>query len=62
MHSVKSDVTCCSLPLARHSVIDLIRPFWVHFCRYDSSSMSLLLHVLQMRNLNKAIVRDGYKV
>ncbi|TVK90640.1 Protein WWC3 [Bagarius yarrelli] len=30
--------------------------------RYDSSSMSLLLHVLQMRNLSKATVRDGYKV
>ncbi|XP_017335192.1 protein WWC3 isoform X1 [Ictalurus punctatus] len=29
---------------------------------YDSSSMSLLLHVLQMRNLSKATVRDGYKV
>ncbi|KAI4884711.1 hypothetical protein NFI96_024807 [Prochilodus magdalenae] len=29
---------------------------------YDSTSMSLLLHVLQMRNLSKATVRDGYKV
>ncbi|XP_076871100.1 protein WWC3 isoform X3 [Brachyhypopomus gauderio] len=29
---------------------------------YDSSSISLLLHVLQMRNLNKAVVRDGHKV
>ncbi|KAM9481921.1 protein WWC3 isoform 3-T3 [Clarias gariepinus] len=29
---------------------------------YDSSSMSLLLHVLQLRNLSKAAVRDGYKV
>ncbi|XP_035380577.1 protein WWC3 isoform X3 [Electrophorus electricus] len=29
---------------------------------FDSSCMSLLLHLLQMRNLNKAIVRDGYKV
>uniref|UniRef100_A0AAR2IVP9 WW domain-containing protein n=1 Tax=Pygocentrus nattereri TaxID=42514 RepID=A0AAR2IVP9_PYGNA len=32
------------------------------FYRYDSTSMSLLLHVLQMRNLSKATVRDGYKV
>ncbi|GAA6072826.1 protein WWC3 isoform X5, partial [Tachysurus ichikawai] len=29
---------------------------------YDSSSMSLLLHVLQVRYLSKATVRDGYKV
>uniref|UniRef100_W5KTS9 WWC family member 3 n=1 Tax=Astyanax mexicanus TaxID=7994 RepID=W5KTS9_ASTMX len=29
---------------------------------YDSTSMSLLLHVLQMRNLSKATVRDSYKV
>uniref|UniRef100_A0A8B9KGT9 WWC family member 3 n=1 Tax=Astyanax mexicanus TaxID=7994 RepID=A0A8B9KGT9_ASTMX len=30
--------------------------------QYDSTSMSLLLHVLQMRNLSKATVRDSYKV
>ncbi|XP_062854123.1 protein WWC3 isoform X3 [Trichomycterus rosablanca] len=29
---------------------------------YDSSSMSLLLHVLQLRNVTKAAVREGYKV
>ncbi|KAM4628776.1 protein WWC3 isoform 2-T2 [Polymixia lowei] len=29
---------------------------------YDSSSQSLLLHLLQLKNLNKSIVRDGYKV
>ncbi|XP_046711025.1 protein WWC3 isoform X1 [Silurus meridionalis] len=29
---------------------------------YDSSSMSLLLHVFQLRNLSKATIRDGYKV
>uniref|UniRef100_A0A673KMN5 Protein WWC3-like n=1 Tax=Sinocyclocheilus rhinocerous TaxID=307959 RepID=A0A673KMN5_9TELE len=30
--------------------------------RYDSNGMFLLLHVLQMRNLSKATVRDGCKV
>ncbi|XP_056131915.1 protein WWC3 isoform X3 [Lampris incognitus] len=29
---------------------------------YDSSSQSLLLHLLQLRNLNKSFVKDGYKV
>ncbi|XP_051568744.1 protein WWC3-like isoform X2 [Myxocyprinus asiaticus] len=29
---------------------------------YDTNGMFLLLHVLQMRNLNKPIVRDGCKV
>ncbi|XP_071368818.1 protein WWC3 isoform X1 [Centroberyx affinis] len=28
----------------------------------DSTSQSLLLHLLQLKNLNKSIVRDGYKV
>lgn len=48
--------------LSRMLVWVLIRWFMVRFCRYDSSSMSLLLHVLQLRNLSKATVRDGYKV
>ncbi|KTF94620.1 hypothetical protein cypCar_00002294 [Cyprinus carpio] len=30
--------------------------------KYDSNGMFLLLHVLQMRNLSKATVRDGCKV
>uniref|UniRef100_A0A667Y4K6 WWC family member 3 n=1 Tax=Myripristis murdjan TaxID=586833 RepID=A0A667Y4K6_9TELE len=30
--------------------------------RWDSSSQSLLLHLLQLKNLNKSIVKDGYKV
>uniref|UniRef100_A0A671TDH4 Protein WWC3-like n=1 Tax=Sinocyclocheilus anshuiensis TaxID=1608454 RepID=A0A671TDH4_9TELE len=30
--------------------------------RYDSNGMFLLLHVLQMRNLSKATVRDGCKL
>ncbi|KAM6963064.1 protein WWC3 [Aplochiton taeniatus] len=29
---------------------------------YDSNSQSLLLHLLQLKNLNKSIVRDGCKV
>ncbi|XP_066521743.1 protein WWC3 isoform X3 [Hoplias malabaricus] len=29
---------------------------------YDSTSLSLLLHVIQMKNLSKATVRDGFKV
>ncbi|XP_056459697.1 protein WWC3 [Gadus chalcogrammus] len=29
---------------------------------YDSSSQSLLLHLLQLKNLNKSTVRDGHKV
>ncbi|XP_029906138.1 protein WWC3 [Myripristis murdjan] len=29
---------------------------------WDSSSQSLLLHLLQLKNLNKSIVKDGYKV
>lgn len=48
--------------LCRRLVSFLIQGFWVNFCRYDSSSMSLLLHVLQVRYLSKATVRDGYKV
>uniref|UniRef100_A0A8C4ZEJ8 WWC family member 3 n=1 Tax=Gadus morhua TaxID=8049 RepID=A0A8C4ZEJ8_GADMO len=30
--------------------------------RYDSTSQSLLLHLLQLKNLNKSTVRDGHKV
>uniref|UniRef100_A0A673BZY3 WW domain-containing protein n=1 Tax=Sphaeramia orbicularis TaxID=375764 RepID=A0A673BZY3_9TELE len=30
--------------------------------RWESSSQSLRLHLLQLRNLNRSIVRDGYKV
>uniref|UniRef100_A0A8B9KEL8 WWC family member 3 n=1 Tax=Astyanax mexicanus TaxID=7994 RepID=A0A8B9KEL8_ASTMX len=40
----------------------LALPYHLRFHRYDSTSMSLLLHVLQMRNLSKATVRDSYKV
>ncbi|XP_030228647.1 protein WWC3 [Gadus morhua] len=29
---------------------------------YDSTSQSLLLHLLQLKNLNKSTVRDGHKV
>lgn len=30
--------------------------------RWESSSQSLRLHLLQVKNLNRSIVRDGYKV
>lgn len=30
--------------------------------RWESSSQSLRLHLLQLKNLNKSVVRDGYKV
>lgn len=30
--------------------------------RWEPSSQSLRLHLLQLRNLNRSIVRDGFKV
>uniref|UniRef100_A0A8C2D931 WWC family member 3 n=1 Tax=Cyprinus carpio TaxID=7962 RepID=A0A8C2D931_CYPCA len=40
----------------------LLIPSGLFFYRYDSNGMFLLLHVLQMRNLSKAAIRDGCKV
>uniref|UniRef100_A0A665STG9 WWC family member 3 n=1 Tax=Echeneis naucrates TaxID=173247 RepID=A0A665STG9_ECHNA len=36
--------------------------FYFALYRWESNSQSLRLHLLQLKNLNRAIVRDGYKV
>uniref|UniRef100_A0A8D0DE83 WWC family member 3 n=1 Tax=Sander lucioperca TaxID=283035 RepID=A0A8D0DE83_SANLU len=51
---------CCGYSLlVSNSVFHLL---YVPLHRWESSSQSLRLHLLQLKNLNRSIVRDGYKV
>uniref|UniRef100_A0A8D0AT88 WWC family member 3 n=1 Tax=Sander lucioperca TaxID=283035 RepID=A0A8D0AT88_SANLU len=58
--SVETVRGCCGYSLlVSNSVFHLL---YVPLHRWESSSQSLRLHLLQLKNLNRSIVRDGYKV